>query len=471
MRRRQFLIGSAGLATATSLARLARAATLPARREATIPFPKGFVWGASTSAYQIEGAVTADGRAPSIWDVFSHTPGKVQNGDTGDIACDHYHRYREDVDLLAEAGFGAYRFSIAWPRVVPTGTGPVNPAGLDFYERLVDALLARGVAPWACLYHWDLPQALEERGGWLSRDTAAAFADYGHAVARRLGDRVTQWAMLNEPNVHAIFGYGMGEMAPGKRGRANVLAALHHQNLAQGLGIAALRAQRRDLKLGTVLSLQPSLAASDRPEDRRAAEIWDAVWNTSCLDPLLRGAYPDLLAADYAPLVRPGDLAAIRQPIDFLGINYYSPMHQQADPGGLFGTGWGALPPGVPLTAMKWPIEPHGLYDQLIRLRDGYGNPDVYITENGAAFDDRPGPDGEVDDTARIDFLRQHLEAARRAIADGAHLKGYFVWSLLDNFEWANGYSKRFGVVRVDYASLKRTPKTSYHWLARQMKA
>jgi beta-glucosidase len=467
LRRRQFLIGTAAVAAAASLARWRGA---KAAESDIVSFPKDFVWGASTSAYQIEGAVTIDGRGPSIWDVFSHTPGKVLNGDTGDVACDHYNRYREDVGLLADAGFKAYRFSIAWPRVIPAGTGATNRAGLDFYDRLVDALLARGVQPWACLYHWDLPQPMEARGGWLGRDVVPAFADYAQVVAKRLGDRVKHWAMLNEPNVHAIFGYGVGEMAPGLRGRDNVLAAIHHQNLAQGTAMAALRAQRPDLRLGTVLSLQPSLAASDRPEDRRAAEMWDAVWNTSCLDPLLRGAYPDLLAADYARLIKPGDLEAIHRPIDFLGVNYYSPMYQRADPGGLFGTGWGATPPGLGLTAMKWPIEPHGLYDQLIRLKDGYGNPEVYISENGAAFDDQVDAGGRIDDTARIEFLRRHLETARRAVADGARLKGFFVWSLLDNFEWANGYGKRFGVVRVDYTTLQRTPKESYHWLARQMR-
>ncbi|MGE5540528.1 MAG: GH1 family beta-glucosidase [Gemmatimonas sp.] len=436
-----------------------------------IPFPDDFVWGASTSAYQIEGAVAADGRGPSIWDVFSHTPGKVIGGDTGDVACDHYNRYGEDVDLLAAAGFRAYRFSIAWPRVFPDGTGRVNAAGLDFYDRLVDALLARGVEPWACLYHWDLPQALQARGGWLGRDVVPAYAEYAEVAVKRLGDRVKRWITFNEPNVHALFGYGLGEMAPGLRGRGNVLAAIHHQNLAHGTAVAALRAARGDLRIGTVLSLQPSLAATDRPEDRRAAEMWDAVWNTSCLDPLFRGAYPDLLASEYAPLVRPGDLETIPRPIDFLGVNYYSPMYQRADAGGLFGTGWGATPPGIGLTAMKWPIQPHGLYDQLIRLRDGYGNPEVYVTESGAAFDDRVDSAGQVEDAARIAFLRDHLHWASRAVADGARLKGYFVWSLLDNFEWANGYSKRFGIVRVDYATQRRTPKASYHWLARQMGA
>jgi beta-glucosidase len=470
MRRRQFLIGSAATAITVPLARWGRSVAA-AENAKPVSFPRDFVWGASTSAYQIEGATAADGRGPSIWDAFSHIPGKIVNGDTGDQACDHYHRYSEDVDLLAEGGFRAYRFSVAWPRIIPAGTGRVNPAGLDFYDRLTDALLARNIEPWACLYHWDLPQALEARGGWLNRDTAQAFADYGRIVAERLSDRIKRWAMLNEPNVHALFGYGLGTMAPGRRGRGNVLAAIHHQNLAQGMAIQVLRAAQSDLRLGTVLSLQPSLASSNSREDLRAAEMWDAVWNTSCLDPLLRGAYPDVLVQEYAPLVQPGDLATIRQAIDFLGINYYSPMHLRADPGGLFGTGWGPLPAGTRLTASNWPIEPHGLYDQLIRLRDGYGNPDVYITENGAAFDDRIGRDGIIDDTARIDFIRQHLRAAHRAVADGVRLKGYFAWSLLDNFEWADGYTKRFGVVRVDFKTFKRTPKASYSWLARQMRA
>ncbi len=470
MLRRRFLKGSAAAAWLAATSRRGRAVELAEDGE-PIAFPSGFRWGASTSAYQIEGAVKEDGRGPSIWDVFCRVPGKIVNGDTGDVACDHYHRYREDVGLLDAAGFRAYRFSTAWPRILPAGTGAVNGPGLDFYDRLVDALLEKKIEPWLCLYHWDLPQALQERGGWLVRDIAEWFADYARIAASRLGDRVKHWAMFNEPNVHAIFGHGFGQMAPGITGRQNVIAAIHHQTLAQGKAIAALRAEHGDLALGTVLSVQPCLPSSDRPDDRQAAILWDAVWNRACLDPLMRGQYPDALAADYAPLVKPGDLEVAKQPIDFLGINYYAPMHQRADANGLFGTNWGPAPQGVSYTGMGWPIEPEGLYTQLMELREAYGNPVVYVTENGAAFEDKPGPDGVVEDKERVDFIRAHLLAARRAIADGANLKGYFVWSLLDNFEWSFGYSERFGVIRVDYPTQQRVPKASYRWLAAQIKA
>jgi beta-glucosidase len=467
MRRRGFLLGSAASALLAATARPARATAEATER---IAFPPDFVWGASTSAYQIEGAAAEDGRGPSIWDAFCREAGKVKNGDTGDVACDHYHRYREDVALLAEAGFRAYRFSVAWPRVLPSGTGAVNDKGLDFYDRLIEALLEKRIEPWLCLYHWDLPQALQERGGWANRDIADWFADYALAVERRLGDRVKHWAMLNEPNVHALFGHGLGEMAPGLKGRASFLAAIHHQNLAQGKAIAALRAANASLRLGTVVSLQPSLPSSDSDADRRAALLWDAVWNGGCTEPLFKGRYPELLAADYAPLVKPGDLDTTKQPVDFLGVNYYAPMHQRADPGGLFGTNWGAAPPGTRYTGMGWPIEPEGLRDELLRLKRDYGDPELYVTENGASFPDRPMPDGSIEDGERTDFIREHLAAARRAIDDGVRLKGYFVWSLLDNFEWSFGYTERFGVVRVDFATQKRTPKASYRWLAVQMK-
>ena len=427
-------------------------------------FGRDFVWGASTSAYQIEGAAAEDGRGLSVWDVYARTPRRIADGSTGDVACDHYHRYGEDLDLVQACGFSAYRFSVAWPRVLPDGTGVVNPKGFDFYDRLVDGLLARGITPWACLFHWDLPQALQERGGWLNRDSADWFADYAQIAAARLGDRVTHWIMFNEIVVHALFGHGTGGSAPGLTGWENFVAALHHQNLAQGRALQALRGNGR--MLGTVMTLQPVRAASERNEDRSAAERFDAIWNRSCLDPLFSGTYPSALADAFAPYVGDGDLAVARQPVDFLGLNYYSPMYIAHDPAGMIGARFGSPPPGVALTAMDWPIEPDCLTAQLLELRDRYGNPDVYITENGAAFEDRVEPDGTVTDTARIAYLRDHLRAARRAQQQGAALRGYFVWSLLDNFEWAYGYSRRFGIVHVDFATLKRTPKASFHWLA-----
>ena len=429
-------------------------------------FPADFVWGASTASYQIEGAAEADGRGKSIWDVFSHTPGRVRGGDTGDVACDHYHRWREDIEWLARGGFSAYRFSTAWPRILPAGSGAVEARGLDFYDRLVDGLIAHGIAPWLCLYHWDLPQALQDEGGWLKRDIAEKFADYARIVARRLGDRVKHWAMFNEPNVHALFGHGVGYHAPGLTGLPNMAAAIHHQNLAQGRALQALRAERNDLRLGTVINLQPMRPASTAAEDYRAAARSDAFWNGAFLDPLFNGAYPPLIAEHFAALAAAGDLQAIRQPIDFLGLNYYSPMYIADAPQSLLGAWFGATPPGTRFTAFGWPIDPSGLTDVLGRLRDDYGNPDVYITENGACFEDHVAADGTIRDDDRVEFLREHLAAARRAIADGVKLRGYFVWSLTDNFEWAEGFSRRFGVVHVDFAGQKRTPKASFAFLA-----
>ena len=342
----------------------------PAAAAEGLAFPADFVWGASTSSYQIEGAVEEDGRGKSIWDVFSHTPGRVKNDDTGDVACDHYHRWLEDLEWLTRGGFNAYRFSTAWPRIFPTGAGMVEPRGLDFYDRLVDGLLGRGVTPWLCLYHWDLPQALQDEGGWVKRDIAPKFADYARIVARRLGDRVKHWAMFNEPNIHALFGHGVGSHAPGLTGLPNMLAAIHHQNLAQGQALQAVRAEHSGLRLGTVINLQPARAASERPEDRRAAERFDAFWNGTSLDPLLTGSYPRAIADQFAPLVAAGDLETAHQPVDFLGVNYYSPMYVGRAPDSLFGAWWGAVPAGTRFTAMGWPIMPDGLYDELVNLRD-----------------------------------------------------------------------------------------------------
>ncbi len=458
--RRHVLAGSAASVLGSAFARTAAAA-----------FPREFAWGASTSAYQIEGAVREDGRGVSIWDSFAHAAGHTANGATGDVACDHYHRVAEDVDWIARGGFNAYRFSVAWPRVLPEGTGAINPRGLDFYDRLVDRLLARRIDPWICLYHWDLPQALQDRGGWLDRGIATRFADYASAVAARLGDRVNHWAMFNEPNIHAIFGHTLGGHAPNLKGWPNFAPAVHHQSLAQGLAIAALRAQHSDLRLGTVLSIQPAHPASDSEADRKAAARFDAVWNRACLDPLMHGTIPQALVDAFGPVLRKGDLAIIHQPIDFLGINYYSRLHVRDDPGSaLLGAGFGPAPAGTAFTAMGWPIEPDGLFEQLLEFRDRYGNPPVYVTENGAAFDDKPDATGHVQDDDRIAFLKGHIAAAARARHDGADLRGYFVWSLMDNFEWAEGYTRRFGLLRVDFNTLERTPKASFNWLARQIK-
>ncbi len=431
-----------------------------------IMFPENFVWGASTSSYQIEGAADTDGRGKSIWDVFSHAPGRVKGGDTGDVACDHYHRWPEDIELLARGGFTDYRFSTAWPRILPNGAGAVEQRGLDFYDRLVDGLAASAITPWLCLYHWDLPQALEDQGGWLNRDTAQKFADYAGIVAKRLGDRVKHWMTFNEPNIHALFGYGTGDNAPGVKGLPNMLAAMHHQNLAHGRAVQALRAERTDFRIGTIVSLQRTRPASGRDEDRRATERFEAMWNGACLDPQMLGRYAAPVAGDFAPLTMADDLATIHQPIDFIGVNYYAPMYVEDAPDSLFGAWFGAVPPGTPLTAMGWPVDAGSLTEELIRVSARYNKPEIYITENGACYDDVVAADGMVHDAERIAYFRDHLAAAQRAVAAGVKLRGYFAWSLLDNFEWAQGYSRRFGIVRVDFTNLTRKPKASYHWLA-----
>lgn len=441
----------------------------PAAAE-TLHFPAGFLWGTASSAYQIEGR--AGRSADCIWDVFCRLPRRIKDGSSGDVACDAYHRYPEDIALIARAGLKAYRFSVAWARVQPAGGGAPEAAGLDYYSRLVDALLKANIEPWLCLYHWDLPQALQDKGGWTGREVAARYSDYAALVARRLGDRVTTWLTLNEPSVHAILGHGLGQHAPGLKSRAAMFAALHHQNLAHGNGVAALRGFGGDrFRIGTALSLQPSRPADGLAANRPAAAMWDAIWNRAALDPPLLGHYPELLAGDIETLVKPGDLAAIRQKIDFVGVNYYNPMYQKADPGGLVGSSWGAVPAGLSRTALGWPIDPSGLVEGLADLRDHYGNPPVYITENGACFADRPDAGGRVDDQDRIAFLRDHIAACGRALGEKANLRGYFAWTLTDNFEWAEGYTAPFGLVRVDRATLRRVPKASYGWLAEVARA
>lgn len=460
MRRRTLLkTGTAGV--------LARGwlKTEPAGAE-TLRFPPGFVWGTASSSCQIEGR--GDRTADSIWDVFARLPGAVSDGSNPEIACDSYHRYPEDIALMTRLGVKAHRFSISWPRVLPQGTGQPDTRGLDFYDRLADGLLKAGIEPWVCLFHWDLPQALQDRGGWSNREIADWFADYARLMAQRLGDRVTRWAMLNEPQVHAMMGHGLGEHAPGLRGRAAMAAAAHHQNLAQGRALATLRSLGGTrFKLGTVMSLQPVRPAEGLAANREAAAQWDAAWNRAYLDPLLRGAYPTRFAPLVDGLVQPGDLEQIRQTIDFLGVNYYAPIYQRADPTGIVGGNWGALPPGMRTTAMGWPIDPAGLGETLADLRDHYGNPRVYVTENGAFFEETPGPGGRIVDTDRIVYLRDHIAACHHAIATGVNLGGYFIWTLVDNWEWAHGYSATFGLAHLDRATLTRTPKASYDWFAR----
>jgi len=472
LRRRDFLASAAAAAVLPAFGERLAAQTAPAPATGMPAIPPGFVWGASTSSYQIEGAVKEGGRLPSIWDGFSHTPGRIADGTNGDIACDHYNRYAADVDMMAQAGFQAYRFSVAWPRVIPGGTGAVNAAGLDFYDRLVDKLLSRNILPMACLYHWDLPQALQDRGGWHNRDIASWFTDYAMATVAKLGDRVKPWAMLNEPSVHAIFGHGFGNHAPGLTGWDSYVSAQHHQNLAQGTAITALRSARSDLKLGTVFSLQPIFPSSEQPEDIAAARRFDACWNTINLDPLFHGRYPAAFEQTFAPLVQGNDMAAIRVPVDFLGVNYYGPSWIKNDPAAFLAqAGYGAVPDGTPRTLLGWPISAPGLTEVLLRLRDEYGNPITFVTENGACYEDPAPAAGVVQDPERTAYIREHLGACATAISQGCALNGYFVWSLLDNFEWAEGKRRRFGVVHVDFETLERTPKASLQFLSQMMRA
>jgi beta-glucosidase len=427
-------------------------------------FPAGFAWGAATAAYQVEGAAREDGRGESIWDRFTAAPGHVANGDTGLVACDSYHRYPEDVRLMRDLGLNAYRFSIAWPRVVPQGRGAVNAAGLDYYDRLVDELLANGIEPFPTLYHWDLPQALEDEGGWPARGTVEAFTEYVEIVVARLGDRVSRWITQNEPWVIAWLGYGRGEHAPGRRSDRDALAAAHHILLSHGRAVEVIRRERPDAKVGITIDVIPIHPLTGSEADLVATREEDGFRNRWILDPVLRGHYPEDTTRRFArilPTVEEGDLEAISAPIDFLGVNYYRRHVVKAG-----ANGSGPVVVDVPEgehTAVGWEVYPDGLRELLVRLRDEYDPPPLYVTENGAAFGDTRR-NGTVDDPERTSYIDRHLDAVARAIADGVPVDGYFVWSLLDNFEWARGYAPRFGLVYVDYGTLERVPKQSYHW-------
>ncbi len=455
-------------------------------------FPEGFVWGTATASYQVEGAITEDGRGTSIWDTFSHTPGRIVDGTTGDTACDHYHRYADDVALMADLGLDSYRFSIAWPRIVPAGSGPVNQAGLDFYRRLADALLERGIAPLATLYHWDLPQPLQDAGGWTNRETALRFAEYAEVVGAALGDRVGTITTFNEPWCSAFLGYGSGVHAPGISDNAASLAAVHHLNLAHGLGTSALRAVLPPAgRVSVTLNLAVVRAASDSPADQDAARHVDGLTNRIFLGPMLHGQYPADLLDDLRHItdwsfIADGDEQAINAPIDVLGVNYYTPTrvtaatpelraavsgrwvndpHASDGPTPFPGTDRAmSVPQEGPYTAMGWRIEPTSLTELLLRVHREHPGLPLMITENGAAFADEPGADGFVHDADRIAYLRDHLGAVHAAISAGVDVRGYYAWTLMDNFEWAWGLSKRFGLVHVDYDTLERRPKDSARW-------
>jgi beta-glucosidase len=426
-------------------------------------FPTEFLWGAATSAYQIEGSPLADGAGESIWHRFSHTAGKIADGSNGDVACDHYRKFHEDVRLMRELGLGAYRFSASWPRVLPSGTGRVNQAGLDFYSRLVDALLEHGIHPFLTLYHWDLPAALEDRGGWANPQIADWFGEYARTMHRALGDRVTMWATINEPWVVMDQGYVEGRHAPGRRDMAEAAAVSKNLLRAHGSAAAALRAEGAQ-QVGIVVNLVPIHAASASAADRAAAARLDAYLNRHFLDPPLRGEVPAELADVFGAAWRDWtdeELRQVRQQVDFVGVNYYLRLVVRDDAAAGAARARAVRQENCPYTAMEWEIFPEGLTDTLIWLRERYGNLPVYVTENGAAFDDHWGGAPVVADPQRVEYLRSHLQAARRAIEAGVNLGGYFVWSLLDNFEWQCGYGKRFGIVYVDFATQRRVPKTS----------
>ncbi|MBL8332019.1 MAG: beta-glucosidase [Rubrivivax sp.] len=433
-------------------------------------FPNAFRWGCSTASYQIEGATDEDGRGESIWDRFCTRPGAIRDGSSGAVACDHYHRWPEDLDLARSLGVDAYRFSIAWPRVLPEGRGRVEPRGLDFYSRLVDGMLERGLEPWATLYHWDLPQALQDQGGWMRRETLDAFADYADLVTRRLGDRVKHWITHNEPWVTAWLGHGYGVHAPGQANAATALQVCHHLLVSHGMLVPRIRANVSDARVGIVLSLHPQIPASDSAEDAAAAHRHDGLRNRWFLDPLHGRGYPDdawRLLGPLAPQVRDGDMATIAAATDFLGINYYFPEVVKHAPGAGLDSWQLVDRPGVERTAFGWEVSPQGLVDLFERVHREWAPGPLVITENGSTWDDRLEPDGRVHDAERTSYLARHLQAVQRLVQRGVPVQGYFAWSLIDNFEWAEGYTRRFGLTYVDYATQQRHLKDSGRWYAR----
>ncbi len=429
-----------------------------------MPPAKRFLWGVSTSSFQVEGAAHIDGRGDSIWDFYCRQQGRIKNSDSGDVACDHYHRYREDIALMRELGIDAYRFSISWPRVLPRGRGVINAPGLDFYDRVLDALLDAGIEPWVCLYHWDLPQALAELGGWQNRDIAGWFADYASLVARRYGDRVKRFATFNEPCVFTLFGYGFGSNAPGISDRVALHSAIHHVNLSHGAAIDVLRTSVPGASLGAIHNRQPCFPATTSKEDALAAQCFARYWNDAFPFPQHFACYPPELVEAIEPYVRPGDMAQISRPLDWFGLNHYSPHYIKAE-ANLIGASFGAPPDDVPRTPIGWPIVPDAFRDTLLDIHMRFRLP-IYVLENGTAADDRLDQAGHVEDPGRIAYLQGYTDAMQAAITMGADVRGYFVWSLLDNFEWASGYSQRFGLTYVDFKTQRRIPKASARWYA-----
>lgn len=419
-----------------------------------------FLWGVSTSAYQIEGAAHDDGRGICVWDTDGRR-GVIPGKDTGDVACDHYHRYAEDIALMQRLGVGAYRFSVAWPRVLPQGRGQTNEKGLAFYDRLIDGLLAGGIEPWLCLYHWDLPQALDDVGGWTVRDSVGWFADYAALVARRYGDRVKRFATFNEPGINTLFGYGFGRAERDATASEDMHRAIHHLNLSHGAAVDILRERVAGASIGAIHNVQPIIPSG--PGDEEGARWCDAYWNRVYPDAQYLGSYPELLQPAMERLIRSGDMARINRPVDWFGLNHYSPVYVRTDNAARFRFGWGDRPPGTPLTPIDWPIDAPAFRDTLLRVAKDYRVP-VYVTENGCGGYDKPDMAGTIVDGGRIAFLTDYISAMNEAVAAGADVRGYFVWSLLDNFEWDEGYKVRFGLVYIDYATQQRIPKASFDW-------
>ena len=438
---------------------------------AAYKFPANFQFGVSTSAYQIEGAVREDGRSPGIWDVFCHDGHHIAQGNNADVACDHYHRMPEDMALVANAGIPNYRFSVSWSRLFPEASGQPNPRGFAFYDRLLDELHRKNITPWLCLYHWDLPQYLQAQGGWTNRETSYRLAEFSDRVSRYFGGRVNNWMVLNEAAVHSMLGHGLGFHAPGLTGKDNWVAALHHLNLGQGLSIQALRANLPQARIGTVASCEPVRPSTPAPQDVAAAHLLDAMWNGAVLDPLFLGRYPELVAADFEPLCREGDLENCRQKIDLLGVNYYNRLYAEHAQKYALAVFFGPDNDPVKYRALNVTMSPDGLHEILMRITERYNRPEIFISENGFATVKDGKPGSGLEDDSRLAYLAANLTFLQKAIDDGANVTGYFVWSLIDNFEWDSGTKFRFGMVDVNFATLQRTPKQSYYWYADLVRA
>jgi beta-glucosidase len=430
-------------------------------------WPKNFVWGTATASYQIEGAVHKDDRADSIWDVFCRRPNAIVNNDSGEIACDHYNRYEEDVTLLSQLGVTAYRFSCAWPRILPNGTGKSNSKGLDFYDRLVDRLLEHNITPWLTLYHWDLPQTLQDKGGWTNRDIVGWFSDYAEIVTDSLGDRISNFMILNEPSVVAFQGHLEGTHAPGLKNLQAYAACAHHQNLVIGTCYRSLKSKNHKWNIGSAYTHFPVRPITNTDKDNQAQRIMDALWTRAFFDPLLKGRYPEILQELFSPLLQPEDLSITQTNLDFVGIQHYAPSYAKHSPDLPLEAGFTAPPAHIKTTDMGWAVEPQAFYETLMDMKQTYGNPKVIVTENGAAYKDTLSVQNKIEDDIRVEHYQAYTTKLNEAIENRCNIEGYFAWSFIDNFEWAWGYDKRFGLVYIDYANQqKRIPKKSFYWYA-----